>query len=214
MLRYRSMSALGSPFETSGRTADKSICSTCSFARLKRNLRGSGSFPTRNGFTLLELLVVIVIVSLMFSTLFIALENPLLRGDLKLAGRMVINEVARARAEAAYTNRDIALRFNIEKNLMYQVELRAQAQEGFENQEEVLLRGKTLPSGVRFVDLVIGAREKIQFGEADVRVFGNGTMDRALIHIRDEDNEVLTLTLNPLTGDVGIQEGYVDERKS
>lgn len=165
------------------------------------------------GFTLLELLLVLIIVSLMFSTLFIALENPLLRGDLKLAGRMIVNEVTRARAEAAYTNKDLALRFNLEKNLMYQVDLKPTAQGGFENQEEILMRSKALPPGVLLMDLVIGAREKIQFGEADVRVFGNGTMDRALIHIRDEDNDVLTLTLNPLTGDVTIQEGYVDERK-
>jgi len=206
------MNTLGSPFDTSERTEDRSVCSGSPRACVNR--RGSGSFPIRNGFTLLELLVVIIIVSLMFSTLFIALENPLLRGDLKLAARMVINEVSRARAEAAYTSRDIALRFNLEENVMYRVELKPPAKEGFENKEEVLLRGKTLPPGVRFVDLVIGAGEKIRFGEADLRVFGNGTMDRTLIHIRDEDNEVLTLTLDPLTGDVGIQDGYVDERRS
>ena len=196
------------------------------FARGNGHLQPCFRFPTPHsalrtphsalspGFTLLELLLVLIIVSLMFSTLFIALENPLLRGDLKLAGRMIVNEVTRARAEAAYTNKDLALRFNLEKNLMYQVDLKPTAQGGFENQEEILMRSKALPPGVLLMDLVIGAREKIQFGEADVRVFGNGTMDRALIHIRDEDNDVLTLTLNPLTGDVTIQEGYVDERKS
>jgi hypothetical protein len=160
------------------------------------------------------LLLVIIIVSLMFSTLFIALETPLLGGDLKLAGRMIVNEVTRARAEAAYTNKDRALRFDLERNLMYLVDLQLPAEGGFQNKEEVLLRSKSLPSRVFLVDLVLGAREKIQSGEADVRIFGNGTMDRALIHIRNDENEVLTLTLNPLTGDVTIQEGYVDERKS
>lgn len=167
-----------------------------------------------NGFTLLELLLVLVIVSLMLSPLLINLESPFGEGDLRMAGRMIVSEVTRTRAEAAYTHRERALRFNLEKNLIYPVDLKPAAQEEFQQQEDVLLRGKPLPAGVVLVDLVIGAKEKIQFGEADIRFFANGSMDRALIHIRNGENGAMTLTLNPLTGDVAIQEGYVDERES
>lgn len=166
------------------------------------------------GFTLLELLVVLILFSLMFSMLFIRLESPLFGGDLSLAGRMIVNEVNRVRAEAAYAHKDRALRFNLEKELFYQVDLKPPVQEGFQQEEDILLAAKRLPPGVFLEDMVIGAKEKIQFGEADIRFFANGSMDRAMIHIRNEENEVLTLTLNPLTGDIEIQEGYVDERES
>jgi hypothetical protein len=101
----------------------------------------------------MELLLVMFMITLFFSVLFLRLESPLSGGDLRLAGRMVVNEISRARL-------------------------------------------------------------KVQEGEADIRFSANGASDRALIHIRNEENEVLTLTLHPLTGEVEVQEGYVDERES
>ena len=166
------------------------------------------------GFTLLELLLVMVILTVFSSILFLRLESLLSGGDLSLAGRMIVNEINRARGEAAYTHQDRFLRFNLENDVIYLVEPRKPLQEGLETQEDPLLRARGLPSGVVLEDLVIGSKEKVQYGEVDLRFFANGSMDRALIHIRNEDNDVLTLTLSPLTGQVDVQEGYVDEKLS
>jgi hypothetical protein len=158
--------------------------------------------------------VVILIFSLFFSTVYLGLESSLSGGDLKLAGRMIVNEVSRARGEAASTHQDRFLRFNLEKDIFYLVAPKKLQKEGVPVQEELPYNARSLPRGVVVEDLLIGSKEKVQFGEVDVRFFANGSMDRALIHIRNGEDHVLTLTLNPLTGQVSIQDGYVDERLS
>ncbi|MEW6664420.1 MAG: prepilin-type N-terminal cleavage/methylation domain-containing protein [Thermodesulfobacteriota bacterium] len=167
-----------------------------------------------SGFTLLELVVVLLIFSLFFSTVYLGLENTLSGGDLKLAGRMIVNEVARARGDAAAAREERLLRFDLEKDRIYLVAPKRPAKEGVQAQEELQYPPRPLPRGVMLEDLVIGAKEKVQSGEVDLRFFSNGSMDRALVHIRNEENQVLTLALNPLTGQVSLREGYVDERLS
>lgn len=160
--------------------------------------------------------MVILIFSLFFSTVYLGLEGPWSGGDLKLAGRMIVNEVARARGEAAVAREDRFLRFDLEEDRMYLVAPKRVPKEGegVPVQDELHYPSRPLPPGVILEDLVIGAKEKVQFGEVDVRFFANGSVDRVLVHIRNEENEVLTLALNPLTGQVDIREGYVDERLS
>jgi len=175
---------------------------------------GSKSRSSRRGFTLMELLLVMFMITLFFSVLFLRLESPLSGGDLRLAGRMVVNEISRARAEAATNHADRFLRFNLEKNWICLMEGKSASREGIQEWDDPLLRVRELPRGVFLEDLVLKARLKVQEGEADIRFSANGASDRALIHIRNEENEVLTLTLHPLTGEVEVQEGYVDERES
>lgn len=158
--------------------------------------------------------MVILIFSLFFSTVYLGLEGPWSGGDLKLAGRMIVNEVARARGEAAVAREERFLRFDLEEDRMYLVAPKRLPKEGVPAQDEFHYPSRPLPPGVILEDLVIGAKEKVQFGEVDVRFFANGSVDRVLVHIRNEENDALTLALNPLTGQVDIREGYVDERLS
>ena len=56
------------------------------------------------------------------------------------------------------------------------------------------------------------AANKIQEGEARIRFFANGTVERALIHLRNEKNDAYTLEINPLTGFVKIYDGYIEKK--
>lgn len=184
--------------------------------KAKTRTSSIGSSPRSNqiGLTLLELLLVMLILTVFSSVLFLRLGGPLSGGDLSLAGRMIVNEINRARGEAAYAHQDRFLRFNLEEDRIYMLEAKKPVKEGSQQGEEPLRSLKELPKGVVLEDVVIGSKEKVQEGEVDIRFFANGSMDRAIIHIRDEENRVLTLILNPITGQVEIKEGYLDERLS
>ena len=166
------------------------------------------------GFTLIELLVVLVIMGLFSAIVSLRIEGGIVGGDLRLASRMIIGEIKNLRGKAAYTHKNQTLEFNIEKNIFYPVEPET-AEEGlsglvFED-KEYPLNSRRLPEGVQLEDVVILTKGKIQEGEAIIRFFPNGCVDRSLIHLRNEKGEVYTLEINPITGQVRIYDRYIDQ---
>ena len=56
------------------------------------------------------------------------------------------------------------------------------------------------------------SKGKIQEGEARLLFFPDGSIERSLIHLRNEKNEVYTLEINPLTGAVKIYDRYIEQK--
>ena len=167
------------------------------------------------GFTLIELLIVLFIVGLFSALLSIRIEGALSGGDLRLATRVVIGEIKKLRGKAAYSHQDHEMVFHIDENRFYPVE---PASEEGESSQYSMAENSTepdevsLPDGVSLEGVVIASKGKSQEGEAAIRFYGNGCIDRSLIHLRNEKNEAYTLEINPLTGRVKIYDRYVDQR--
>jgi hypothetical protein len=150
----------------------------------------------------LELLAVVFILALFTGLLAVRSGGFLSGGDLRLASRMIIGEVTRLRGMAAHTHREQVLGLDIDKNRFYSLEPLADGK---------TLEKKDLPGGVRLADVVILSKGKIQGGEARIRFFANGCVDRSLIHLKNENDEAYTLEINPLTGRIKIHDTYVDQ---
>ncbi len=67
---------------------------------------------SRNGFTLVETLIVVVILGLIMLVGFPKMSSALVRNDLRAARTAVINLTAKARAVAAQSNRRTWVKFN------------------------------------------------------------------------------------------------------
>jgi Tfp pilus assembly protein FimT len=165
--------------------------------------QGFHRFRKRLGFTVLELLAVVFILALFSGLLTVRMGGVLSGGDLRLATRMIVGEVSRLRGVAAYTHREQVLGLDIDKNRLYAL--------------DPVARGTTpekrdLPAGVELADVVLLSRGKIQGGEARIRFFPNGCVERSLIHLRNENDEAYTLEINPLTGRIKIHDTYVDQK--
>jgi hypothetical protein len=78
-------------------------------------------------------------------------------------------------------------------------------------EERAIRSAEPLPSGVRIEDVVLPSRGKIQQGEAGIRFFANGSVERAVIHLRNEREEAYTLEISPITGHVEVQDGYIEK---
>jgi Tfp pilus assembly protein FimT len=172
------------------------------------------------GLTLFELLVVLFVLGLFASLVTLRIEGVISGGDLRLASRTITGEIARLRAKAAYTHKELTLVLNVSENTL----LASDASEEEEEEEAKATigdgsfretpvpKGTRLPKGVDLQDVVIFSSGKKQEGEGVIRFFPNGTVDRALIHIRNEREEAYTLEVQPLTGNVVLQEGYLDQK--
>ena len=169
--------------------------------------QGSG----KCGFTLFELLIVLILLSLFGSLLFTRIADVIAEGDLRSAARTVIGEIQRYRVQAAYSREDQFLAVDMDRNTLYGVNSSGEplaVVEGKSGSYET-----TLPSGVRLKDVVVHPRGKMQESVAIIRFFADGSLERALIHLSNADDDIYTLQLNPFTGTVRIYETYVDERE-
>ena len=178
--------------------------------------------PRKNetaGFSLFEIAVVLFIISLFFVLVTVPIEGILSGGDLGQATRMLMSEVSNLRGEAAYTRKIQTLVLNIEQNTFYalepetSVEFRKTEESLFEEEKEVVLRKKDLPSGVSFADVVLDTLGKVQEGKAEIRFFANGCVEHTLIHLKNEGGKFYTLEINPVTGLIRTHEGYIEQKR-
>jgi hypothetical protein len=127
--------------------------------------------------------------------------------------------VSKLRGEAAYTRKIQTLVLNIEQNTFYalepetSVEFRKTEESLFEEEKEVILRKKDLPSGVSFADVVLDTLGKVQEGKAEIRFFANGCVEHTLIHLKNEGGKFYTLEINPVTGLIRTHEGYIEQKR-
>lgn len=168
------------------------------------------------GFTLIEIVVVLAIISLFISMLTLRIESFLTGGDMRLATRIVISEIRMMRGKAAHDRKDQILVIQMDNNTLYPLEMSSNQSAGdriWANYGEEKDRNyRHLPEGVSVEDVVVLPYGKKQEGEAKIRFFANGTVERSLIHLRNEKGEIYTLEIKPFTGDVLIHDRYVDQK--
>ncbi|MCB1154324.1 type II secretion system protein [bacterium] len=166
----------------------------------------------RRGFTLLEILVVIVIIA-GISTLIIPQFGDLFQTNLKGAVRRLTGTVKFCFHESVIKQQIIRLQIDPvtgeywptilavgENNIGQFVDLPG----------SLAGRGR-LPDGIRFVDVVtphdvLKNEEEIAF----ISFFPTGFAERAVIHMEGGRENFFTLVVEPLTGEVEILDGYVD----
>lgn len=169
------------------------------------------------GFTFLELLVVLVILGMFGALVSVRIQDVFSRGDLRLASRIVMGEVKRFRGRAAYTHEAQVMVMEIGRNVLYAEEKEpskgpsTSATLDLDTGDESVRQETLLPDGVVFEDVVTAEEGKMQDEAARVRFFADGTVEKALIHLRNHEDEFYTLEINPLTGYVTAYDRYVDQ---
>jgi prepilin-type N-terminal cleavage/methylation domain-containing protein len=168
------------------------------------------------GFTLLELVIVLLVLGIFLSVISLRIENVFTGGDLQLASRLIIGRIQTLRGQAAYTRSPQMLGLHIDENTIYAIKSPESGPKGTSGPsvpaEQATPEATPLPEGVRLEDVVVLGRGKTQTGEARIRFFANGTTERSLIHLRSEAGNVITLAVNPLTGQVRLYDRYIDQQ--
>ncbi|MBF0550678.1 MAG: prepilin-type N-terminal cleavage/methylation domain-containing protein [Deltaproteobacteria bacterium] len=161
-----------------------------------------------DGFTLVELAVVIFIIGLM--TMFV-LPNflSLMTGrDVKGTARNLTGQIRLLRSRAVMEKRPLRLYLDL-KNRRYWV---AEPSDDmvFDESESAIPKTTDLPVGIRFKDIVTPRTGKILDGKTFVWFWPSGLTEYAWIHLSDDDNHDYTLVVRPLTGNTSFLEEYAD----
>jgi len=172
---------------------------------------GNHRISKDRGFSLLELLVVLSILGIFLGIFTVGMGSIISNGDLRLATREIVSEIASVRGEAAGTRSEQVLIFNIDKNSLERKIKKKKFEFGSsENGKKTVLK---LPRGVDLVDVRIEHRGKFQEGEVAVHFLPNGCLERTLIHLKNRKDEIYSIEINPLTGQATLYERYIDQEE-
>ena len=158
------------------------------------------------GYTLLELTVVIVLVSLMLGVSIPRVRSSLLTDNLKSTSRRITGILKGMRDEAVREQETRIVHFDIGWNRVWVTS----ADMG--EKERMLARDKafTLPSDVRIMDVWRRGKGKTIDGVATIQFSTKGYVEQSAIHLAAEDDRKFTLVLSPFLGKIKSYNEYVE----
>ena len=157
------------------------------------------------GFTLLELLVVIIITGLVVALAVPSFSNLLAGDNLKKASRQLIGLERKLRGEAVRDQQSYILCLDIPASSYWVVT----SDMTTEKQDEMKKNPQHLPPDVSILDVVGENNEKQSAGEAKINFGKNNICSPAIIHLAHEEDR-MTILINPFLGVTEIHNKYVD----
>jgi len=158
-----------------------------------------------NGFTLIELIVVMALISLM---LFIALprfQGTLLLDNTKKVSRWITSQVQALKASAVQGQKRYVLHVSLDFNKIWATNA-SMSEDEIQN---ALQNAFQLPADVKLIDVEYPDDEKVAVGRADISFYQAGYSDMAMIHIENSDYEKLSFAIEPFLPRVRIHQKYV-----
>jgi type II secretion system protein H len=160
----------------------------------------------RNGYTLIELIVVIVIIGLVMTLMVPQFREAVLTDNLKSTVRKMVGLLKTIREDAIRDQRPYDLRFDLESNRFWVDSPKMSEEERALAHEQA----SSFPSDVRILDVWTVSDGKKTAGETRIRFTSKGYVQQSAIHLGSDDDRLFTLVLSPFQGTVEVLEEYVD----
>lgn len=160
----------------------------------------------KKGFTLIELIVVVVLIGIMLTLTIPRFRYSLTTNDLNYTTRRLIGLVKGLRDRAVRENKDYSFHIDFNANRFWA---------GFEamTQEEQALADEkafVAPTSVRILDVWSKSRGKQAMDSAVVRFSRKGYVEQTMIHLEAADGSQASLLLTPFLGRIKAYDRYVD----
>jgi len=166
----------------------------------------------RRGFTLLELMVVLVIIGTVM-TIAIPRMSDMFEVTLKSAMRKLAGAVQFCFNESVIKQTPLRLNFDPLTGEYWLTYLATQGNTGeFVVAENDVFEHDQLPNGVFFIDIVTphDIEKRVEGDDIYIGFYPTGFAERGVIHLGSQDGRQYTLLIKPLNGKVIVFEGYVD----
>lgn len=112
-------------------------------------------------------------------------------------------------SRAATTKRIYRLTIDLDKQLVSVCYL---TPEGCQPDRNRVTSDYRFPDTIKVLDVVNGASEKIQSGQAGTHFHPSGLVEPSLIHLQGVNADRITLVIEPLTGRLKVIDGYIDRQ--
>jgi general secretion pathway protein H len=157
------------------------------------------------GYTLIELVVVLVLIGLMLGLVVPKFHQAVLSDSLDATSLRIIGLVQNLRERAISSQVSHILHFDIQGKKIWSYAGTASEEE----QEAARERAYQLPVDVKIADIWSWSSGKL-YDEATIRFSKKGYIEQSMIHLQSQDGRQLSLELTPFLGSIKIHDGYVD----
>ena len=156
-----------------------------------------------DGFTLLELIVVISLLGIMLVLTVPRFHETLFLDEAKTGSRWIIGKIQGLKEAAVRNQKHYTLHIDLDSDRFWETDAAMSA----EDLEAAALNAGSLPSGLKIADIEYPIRGKISSGRADITFYKNGTSDKVLIHLQDGE-EFISYLIEPFLSEVTQYETY------
>jgi general secretion pathway protein H len=174
----------------------------------KRKIRISTAGKlTNEGFTLIELTVVVFLASLMLLLAVPRVRDTMLTDGLKSTVNHLANTARELRSDAARNQVDYVLHLDLNNNLIwtYSIDMTPEAK------SEMKQRSFHIPENVKIQDVYRFGGNKITDGEATIRFYKRGYAQPTVLHLARKDDR-FTVIFEPFVSLIKTYDRYIDYR--
>ncbi len=157
-------------------------------------------FKRKSGFSLIELMVVMVIVGLLMSIVTVNLDYLVPSSRLNAGASSIASTIVLAHSQAAISGTDVIVSYNLDQQL-YQIIL---VKEGKTDPLSI----SELPPGIKFKDIIVAGESKKTNGIFQVYISPLGIVRGHVVHLENRDRQVMSIEVNPISGTVEVLEDY------
>lgn len=166
---------------------------------MRRNLRPNA------GFTLIELIVVISLITLILFMGIPRFQDTLLSDNTKKTSRWIMTKIQTLKQNAVRDQRLYVLHIIPDSSRLWITN----AAMSVDELENVAQNAFKLPSDVKVLDVEYPDNRKIEAGQTDIGFYEKGYSDMAIIHIENSANEQLSFVIEPFLPHVRMYQKYV-----
>jgi len=174
---------------------------------VKKPTSARASVRVDQGFTLLELIIVLMLIGLFMVVSIPALRNTLIDDPLKSTGRRLVGYIDAVRELAVREQKGYLLYVDIAGNsLRYMPETEA-GREDIDAAEKNLF---TPAADVRLLSIWQKGAGSVGSGTSEVWVSGQGYLEKTVIHLEDDAGETLSFVVYPFLPGIEIRDGVYE----
>ncbi|MBW2603136.1 MAG: prepilin-type N-terminal cleavage/methylation domain-containing protein [Deltaproteobacteria bacterium] len=163
-------------------------------------------FERIKGFTLIELIVVISLISIMLFFAIPRFQSNVLSDSTKEVSRWILLKIPYTKERAAREQKRYILHVSLDSNRLW-ITHEAMSREALESAKT---NGYKLPEDIKLLDVEYPDQEKISVGQADIYFNEKGYSDKAIIHLENDDDEKISFLIEPFLLRVRLYNSYAE----
>jgi prepilin-type N-terminal cleavage/methylation domain-containing protein len=171
-----------------------------------KNWHNRTLLPSSRGFTLIELMVVMVLISIVLAVVIPRFDGGPFQDPTKKLTRWMVNTIRYLRSTAIQKQTGQALIIDLNEQRMWIVG------EGMSEAEQTTASEKAfkLDKSMQIVTVQFPDQEPISTGSAEIHFYPAGFSDRVLIQLENDDAQRFSYLVEPLLPKVKMFEEWID----